>query len=96
MLNKIEYQKSFKNGLNEVIYSDNPENLSEPEVDYTDISSIGYYDGFQYGDYCVRTGQQNAIKPEHLIAVIDKAFNRSVDIYNNAISNQDNTGPRVR
>lgn len=80
-----DYHEAFMKGLNEVIYSDYPEQLSEPEVDYKDLASIGYYDGFSYGIYCEQTGQLNAIKQEHLVAVIDKAFARAYDKHKEAL-----------
>ena len=86
---KIEYEIAFKNGYNFVLYSDDPESLSEPSVDYDSFSSIGYYDGFNYGDYCCRVGLRYAVMPDNLIAQMDKSFTQALNRHNNYIHGED-------
>ena len=70
----MRYMKSFADGYMLIVTSKNPEELSEPTIDYDDISSIGFCDGFNYGDYCVRIGCQFDINNDHFIAEMDKRF----------------------
>jgi hypothetical protein len=78
---KIEYELGFKNGYNYVFYSDNPELLSEPKIDYNNFSSIGFADGYDYADYCYRVGTINDIKPDNFVAEMDKRFTTSLKRY---------------
>ena len=78
VLQKIEYELAFKNGYNAAIYSDEPELLEDPKIDYRSFSSIGYYDGFKYAEYCIRIGNQFEVKPENFIAEVDKRFTSAI------------------
>lgn len=79
LLQKMEYEMAFKNGYSYVLYNDDVESLSEPSVNYGSFQSIGYYDGFQYGDYCVRVGLRFDIKPDNLVAQMDKTFTHALE-----------------
>ena len=82
LLNKMEYEMSFKNGYNYVLYSDDPENLDEPTLDYTSFQSMGFHDGYEYGDYCYRVGLRFDVKPDNLLAEMDKRFRTALDRHN--------------
>lgn len=82
MLGLEEYAKSFKKGLNYVLYDSEPETRDEPILNENDLESIGYYDGYQYGEYLEMTGQTMSIKQEQLMAEIDKRHTRALDKYN--------------
>jgi hypothetical protein len=75
-----EYTNAFKKGLNYVLYSDYEKRV-EPTLDKGNIESIGFNDGYIYGEYCERTGQTMSISQEQLIAVINKAYSRAIDTY---------------
>ena len=82
LLQKTEYMIAFKNGYNRVLYSDNPEEVEVPSVfDNTSFSSMGDYDGANYADYCIRTGQRWDIKPDNLMANMDKYFTQALNNY---------------
>ena len=93
LLQKMQYEVAFKNGYSNVLYSDE-EHLDIPTVDYTRFDSIGYYDGFNYGDYCVKVGMQWDIKPDNLIAQIDKCFTQALKKYDKAINKEER--PKIR
>ena len=82
LLNKMEYEMSFKNGYNYVLYSDDPENLDEPTLDYTSFTSMGFYAGYEYGDWCYRAGLRFDVKPDNLLAEMDKRFRIDLDKHN--------------
>ena len=75
----FKYDKEFRKGLDDARYAADEELLTSPEVDNSSIESIGYYDGFEYGKYCVMTGNRYEIKEENLIAVIFKGYDRAVE-----------------
>ena len=75
----FDYCKNFRNGLNETRYASEEELLKCIEVDYSNIESIGYYDGFEYGKYCVMAGMRYDVKEEHIIAVIYKGYNHAIE-----------------
>jgi len=79
--NVLTYNEAFRKGYGYVLYGSDKDKRVEPTVDYSDLSSIGYYDGYQYGEYCELTSQTMSISGEHLIAVISKAFSRAIDKY---------------
>lgn len=81
MLGLEEYAEAFKRGLNYVLYGSN-QNREIPTVDNGNLESLGYHDGYVYGEYCEMTGQAMSISQEQLIAVIDKSHSRALNIYN--------------
>ena len=81
MLGLEEYARSFKKGLNYVLYDSKIETRVEPTIDKSNIESIGYYDGYTYGEYLEMTGQTMSIKSEQLIAQIDKQHTRALNKY---------------
>lgn len=81
-----EYSKSFKKGLNYVLYDSEEETRIEPILDESSIESIGYYDGYNYGEYLERTGQTMSVSSEQLIAEIDKHHTRALDKYNKSLN----------
>ena len=74
-----QYNYSFRKGFIETIYEDEPEKVIAPKVDNTNISSIGYVDGINYGKYQVMAGMKYAVKEENLIAVINKGYMRACE-----------------
>ena len=70
----INYQNAFRKGYNYVLYGSEEENRKTPTVNFNDLESTGYYNGFQYGEYCEITSQTMSISDTQLIAIIDKSF----------------------
>lgn len=68
----FEYTEAFREGLNYVLYYSDVETRETPILDESSLESIGYYDGFNYGEYLEMTRQTMSITQEQLIAVIDK------------------------
>jgi len=81
MLGLEEYTKGFMNGRNYVLYQSELESRQEPTLDKANLESIGYYDGYNYGEYLERTGQTMSISPEQLIAEIDKRHTKALKTY---------------
>lgn len=81
----MEYAEAFKKGRNYVIFESEPEERTFPILDKGDLKSIGYYDGYQYGEYLEMTSQTMSISDEQLIAVISKAYWRAIDDYHEEI-----------
>ena len=81
MLGLEEYAKGFKKGYTYVLYESESESRQEPALDKTSLESIGYYDGYNYGEYLERTGQTMSISPEQLIAEIDKRHTKALKTY---------------
>lgn len=81
MLGLEEYTKEFKKGLNYVLYDSEQESRIEPTLDESNLESIGYYDGYQYGEYLELTGQTMSISAEQLMAEIDKRHTKALDKY---------------
>lgn len=83
-----EYAKAFKNGMNYVLYDSEEYNREVSNLNEDSMESIGYCDGYQYGEFLERTGQTMSISDEQLIAVIDKYHTQALKKYykNNAIS----------
>ncbi len=81
MLGLEEYSMAFKKGLYYVLYGsiESIENVISP--DYSNLESIGYYDGYQYGEYCERVGLSMALNQEQLLAVIDKYHTKALQRY---------------
>lgn len=74
----IEYSVNFKRGYNENIYC-NATNVPDTEtVDFSNMSSVGYYDGCCYAKYVVDTFQTMSISSEQLIAEIDKRYTNAL------------------
>lgn len=78
-----EFTQAFKKGLNYVLYDSEIETRVEPILDKGNLESIGYYDGYQYGEYLEMTGQTMSVSQEQLIAVIDKYHTKALDTYRN-------------
>ena len=76
-IRQYEYSAAFLKGYNYVLYEREDELEDEPEVDYSDFNSIGYYDGYCYGDFCYRTGKKNAINSD-IEANIDKCYSQAI------------------
>lgn len=87
MLGIEEYANAFKNGMNYVLYDSDVEDRVTPTVNFSNMESIGYYDGFHYGEYLEATGQTMSVSQEQLIAVIDKYHTQALKRYtqNNTI-----------
>ena len=85
-----EYSINFKQGYNDTRFEDFDDVifLDEPPVDYSSLSSIGYYDGYMYGIYLVKTFQTNNV--HNLEAVIDKYHTQALKRQENYIANQNN------
>lgn len=81
MLGLEEYTNAFKNGMNYVLYGSDVEDRVTPTVDLNNMKSIGYYDGFHYGEYLETTGQTMSVSQEQLIAVIDKYHTQALKRY---------------
>lgn len=81
MLGLNEYTVAFKQGLNYVLYDSEKETRKEPKIDNSSLTSIGYYDGYQYGEYCEMVGISMSISQEQLIAVIDKYHTQALERY---------------
>lgn len=72
MFEMKKYEEAFKRGWNYVLYGSEKETREQPQLDKSNLESIGYYDGYQYGEYCEMAGLTMSISQEQLIAVIDK------------------------
>ena len=81
MLGLEEYAKGFKKGLHYVLYESEEGERKIPILDKSNLESIGYYDGYQYGEYLERTGQTMSISGEQLIAEIDKRHTTALKTY---------------
>ncbi len=81
MLGLQEYAMAFRNGLNYVLYDSEQETRVEPVLDVKSLQSIGYYDGYHYGEYLEICSQTMSISNEQLIAEIDKRHTRAIDKY---------------
>ena len=81
MLGMKEYADAFKKGMNYVLYDSDIEDRMEPILDLSDFVSIGYYDGYTYGEYLEQTGQTMSTSQEQLIAVIDKYHTQALKRY---------------
>ena len=56
-MNSLEqYAESFRRGLYQFLYTDEG-NRQMPMMNKGSLASIGYYDGYQYGEYLEITGQ---------------------------------------
>ena len=81
MLHKGEYDSKYKEAYRHVIWSDEPEKViidEDPDVDYSDFSSIGYYDGFNYARWCVMSGRKYDVPADNLEAEMDKSFTQAI------------------
>lgn len=79
--NKIEYMKysnAFVCGYRDNVYCDAINVLSEDSVDYSNMESIGYYDGSCYAEYIVNTFQTMSVTSEQLMAEIDKRYTNAL------------------
>lgn len=75
----MEYSENFKRGYNENIYCGAINVLSEDSVDYSNMESIGYYDGSCYAEYIVNTFQTMSVTSEQLMAEIDKRHTKALE-----------------
>lgn len=66
------YAEAFREGLNYFLYCSDITTREKPILDESNLESIGYYDGFNYGEYLEMTRQTMSISQEQLMAVIDK------------------------
>ena len=82
MLGLNEYAKAFADGLNYSLFGSN---IKEPVLDTTKIESIGYYDGYNYGEYCKITDQHMGISNEKLITEIDKRHTTAINKYSDQL-----------
>lgn len=80
MNNLEQYAESFRRGLYRFLYTDEG-NCQMPMMNKGSLASIGYYDGYQYGEYLEITGQTMSISDEHLMAVIDKCHTQAFHKY---------------
>lgn len=81
MLGLEEYAEGFKKGYTYVLYESEPESREEKQLDKSDLESIGYHDGYNYGEYLELTGQTMSISREQLIAEIDKRHTKALKTY---------------
>lgn len=76
-----EYYNGFMKGYQYVLYGSEKDNREEPIIDYGNLESIGYFDGYNQGIYCELTSQTKYVNHENLIAIIHKAYDRAIDTY---------------
>lgn len=81
MLGYFEYEKAFKKGLSYILYQSNGRDRVAPEFSCESLEKLGYYDGYQYGEYLELTGQTMSISQEHLLAEIDKHHTQAYSLY---------------
>ena len=81
MLGLEEYARGFTQGLNYVLYKSTKEDREVPVIDERDLTSIGYYDGFNYGEDLERIHMTMGISNEQLVAEIDKRHTRAINKY---------------
>lgn len=74
----IKYYEEFKKGYYYVLFDSDENNRKIPIVDYSDLNSIAYNSGFQYGEYCELTSQTMSVSQEQLLAVMDKSYTRAL------------------
>ena len=91
-----EYARSFRNGLNYVLYDSSNTDRVEPVLEESSIESIGYYDGYNYGEYLEMTGQTMSVSSEQIIAEIDKHHTRALDRYGKTLGFVDNNKDQVK
>lgn len=76
---QLIYNEAFKKGLHYVLFESNINNRKTPSINLSDLESIGYSDGFQYGEICEITSQTMSIKNEQLLAIMDKNFTHAIE-----------------
>lgn len=79
MMEETNYYNAFKKGFYYVLYGDNKTRKTPIVNNLDDLESIGYYEGFQYGEYCELTSQTMSISGEQLLAVMSKSYARAVE-----------------
>lgn len=80
-----EYANAFKKGMNYILYGSDAQTRELVTLDVSNMESIGYYDGYQYGEFLELTCQTMSISDEQLIAVIDKYHTQALKRYKNYI-----------
>lgn len=81
MLDFLKYSEEFIKGYKYYLYESNENNRVEPELDKSDMKSIGYYNGYNYGEYCEMTCQTMSIGKEQLTAQIDKTHTQALNMH---------------
>ena len=77
-----EYARAFKKGLHEALYGVEQDLESEQNSDNSKLASIGYSDGYDYGNYLKITGQEDIdLSDEQLMAEIDKWHTSALNRY---------------
>lgn len=76
-----EYAYAFKKGMNYVLYGSEGQTRKFPTLDASSMESMGYYDGYQYGEFLELTCQTMSISDEQLLAVIDKNHTQALKRY---------------
>lgn len=92
MLGLEEYSRAFKEGYTYVLYDSEPETRQVPSLDKTSLESIGYYDGYNYGEYLETTSQTMSISHEQLIAEIDKRHTKALEKYHEFLGIKSDNG----
>lgn len=81
MLDFLKYSEAFIKGYRYYLYESNENNRIEPSLDKTNMESIGYYNGYCYGEYCEMTCQTMSINSGQLTAEIDKTHTKSLNMH---------------
>lgn len=81
MLDFLKYSEEFIKGYKYFLYESNENNRIEPVLDKSDMKSIGYYNGYSYGEYCEMTCQTMSIGKEQLTAQIDKTHTKALNMH---------------
>ena len=96
MLGLEEYTQGFKKGYTYVLYDSEPETRQEQPLDKTNLESIGYHDGYNYGEYLEITGQTMSISQEQLIAEIDKRHTKALKNYEEFLNIENNEKQQIK
>lgn len=83
MLKMNDYVHAFNKGMNYVLYDSDEQTREFPTLDLSSMESIGYYDGYQYGEFLCLTSQIMSISDEQLFAVIDKNHTQALKRHHN-------------
>lgn len=81
MLEFLKYSEAFIKGYRYYLYESDENNRIEPSLDKTDMESIGYYNGYGYGEYCEMTCQTMSMNSGQLTAQIDKTHTKSLNMH---------------
>ncbi len=72
-----QYNLSFRKGYRDSLY-EFPYNEDYLKNDYSNFAYMGYYDGYEYGQYCKDTFQTMSISDEQFMAEIDKRHTQAL------------------